>query len=152
MPTKKPTLAVKIRKATMSDVAAIRCIANAPGLTNPGNAGCVPHTEWFKVQVRGGILLVATRKTKVVGFIMGEKLLGTVVMVWMMGVTEKLRGQGIGKALMNAFHHECTKQGKNIFVAYAYAKNPVIIKLLKKYGFNQGHLYYEFIKLPKSWK
>ncbi len=140
-----------IRKAKLSDVAAIRRIANAPGLTNPGNSGGVPHADWFKILVRGGIFLVAIKDKKVVGFIMGEKLLGTAVMVWMMGVTTKLRGQGIGKMLMNAFHQQCAKQGKDIFVAYGYAKNPVIIKMLKKYGFSQGHLYYEFIKLPKSW-
>lgn len=136
-----------IRKAANRDVVAVRKIAKVPGLTNP--SGEVPRATWFKAQIRAGIFLVAENNKKVVGFVLGEKLLGTAVMIWMIGVTKAFRGAGIGKALMLAFEKECAKLHRDVFVAYAYAKNPIIVKMLRKYGFSQGQLYYEFIKLPK---
>ncbi|RJO59389.1 N-acetyltransferase [Candidatus Parcubacteria bacterium] len=142
---------LKIRKAKLSDCPAVHRLAKTPGLTNPG--GKAPNINWLKLLTKNrGIFLVASLNHKIVGFILGEKLIGIAVMVWLMAVEKNLRGQGIGRALVKAFEKTCLQQGRNLFVAYAYAKNPVIIKMLKKYGFNQGNLFYEFLKLPKAWK
>lgn len=138
---------IKIRKATVRDCLAVRRIAKTPELANPG--GETPGIAWFKSLTKNrGVFLVATLKNKIVGFILGEKLQDKGAMIWLIGVKKNMRGKGIGHTLLNAFEATCNKQKRSFFCAYGYAKNPVILKLLKKHGFTQGELYYEFLKLP----
>ena len=134
-----------IRKALIKDCRAVYELCRFPGVLDPD--GEPPRMFWIRSFVKEKkLFLVAEENSRVVGFIMGEKTSGNVMLIWLEAVRCDRQSIGIGKKLLQAVEKECLRKKIRVVVVYAYAKNKKMLNLLKSFNYRKGNPFYEHEK------
>ena len=138
----KPPFA--IRTATLKDCSAcqrlgrVSEIAIAPNFFLP--------LQYYQRVVRGKhIFLVAEIKGKVVGFIIGERIVSGILGQYIV-VAKPYRKLGIARAMMTELEKRARKLGAYFILSYAQTTSPGINKLFKEFGYGSSHLTREWSK------
>jgi len=106
-----------IRRADVNDIDIICYICNSPGLTPQGDSDGHLYSEWFELLLnnknRDKVLFYVheDKNGTVDGFILGEPLLCDGVKLWMVGVSPKITGRGVGVRLLKYFENQCMNRG-----------------------------------------
>ncbi|OGV58265.1 MAG: hypothetical protein A2X45_12795 [Lentisphaerae bacterium GWF2_50_93] len=120
-------------------------ISSAPGLSNP--QGKVPPLSWFESFVREKQYSYVIRDgRRVAGFVFGERTCGDIGLIWMLGVDKKYRKMGFAASLMKHAEERMKADGLHVIIAYGYARNPVVQRLLKKLQYHPGNTYVEYVR------
>ncbi len=90
--------------------------------------------------------LVAEDEKEVIGLIIGEPIKANGSIVWMIAISENIRGKGIGSLLLEEYEKKVKKIGITWIVLYGYQKNPKVLDFYRKHGFSEGVKSVEFVK------
>jgi len=133
---------VIIRKANKNDIAQVRELSNIPGLQVAGESRA-PSEKWFNSFIEEKqLFFVAEKATKIVGFIVGERVTGNIGYLWEIGTNQNLRSKGIGSSLLNKFVEECEKRKFRFIIAYGH-ENKKTLNFFRKNNFISGADYKE---------
>lgn len=136
-----------IRKANLNDVYSINEICQSTkaliSTTDDNN-----YISWLSQHViSDSLLYVYEIDNKIVGFILGEKMIGHGLMVWMTGVYEEFNNKGIGVRLYNYLENAAKNIGIKWLIIYGYMDNDVVHKILVNKGYNtNNNIYKEYFK------
>lgn len=87
------------------------------------------------------ICLLAEENEKILGMILGEfrqkpeREKSQIIIIHNFGVFKEIRGQGIGKMLMNEFYKECKIRGIEEIKLGVFNKNKTAYEFYERYGF-----------------
>lgn len=136
---------MKIRKAELRDCKEVYEMCRIPALVNP--SGEPPKFWWIESFVKEKqIFFVAEEKKEIVGFVLGERTCGRIGYLWMLAVKPNFQGKGIGNKLFLNAEKECKNRKLRAILLYIYEKSPKALHLSKKFKYEKGKKYYEFIK------
>ncbi|MGY5873874.1 MAG: GNAT family N-acetyltransferase [Candidatus Thorarchaeota archaeon] len=90
------------------------------------------------------MFLVAELKGNVVGYVLGQPMKGDIASLTLLTVEESMRGQGIGKALVDVFLKRCKKKNLTYVHLFGPSFNEVTLAFYRSMGFEQGKEYTEF--------
>lgn len=134
-----------IRKAKLADCKQVWEMCKIPQLVNP--SGEPPKLWWIKSFVmEKQLFLIAEQNDEIIGFIFGERTTGDVGYLWCMAVKKEFQGRNLGKKLLKMAEQEFKKRNIRVIVCYGFAESKKVINMLKKFKYEQGRKYYEFIK------
>lgn len=103
---------------------------------------------WFEeLAKKSNLFVVAEKNNEIVGFQIGEQLIGNGAIMHLLAVKPKERNKGIGKYLLDAFEKECKSVGIEWILCYGFEDNQKTIAFFEKKGYNKGALTREFLKL-----
>jgi N-acetylglutamate synthase-like GNAT family acetyltransferase len=124
-----------IRKATVADCARCEELCDTPELLTAEKE--VISQAYLEEHVIGNSIFLVAENHKIEGFILGEALKGSNVLLHFLVVDGEVRGKGIGTQLLEAFIGECKKQNANYVFLYApnLGKTP---EFYRKNGFTEG--------------
>ena len=134
---------MKVRRAKLKDCKVVSELAKSPELRD--NLGKnVPLKYFNEIVKKNKLFLVAEENKKVVGFILGEFLLGRVVYIHLLGVNKAFRGRGIGRKLFENLKDEAKKK-KSIYLFFFTQKQyKGSIKFRNSLGISRGKEYISF--------
>ncbi|MFZ2654926.1 MAG: GNAT family N-acetyltransferase [Victivallales bacterium] len=136
---------MKITRSTLKDCVQMHRISSAPGLSNP--AGQAPPLFWYESFVREKQYSYVIKEGRnVAGFVFGERTCGDIGLIWMLGVDRKYRKRGFATSLMKHAEEQMKADGLHVIIAYGFAKNPVVQRLLEKLGYHPGNSYVEHVR------
>lgn len=139
-----------IRPARMADCQACYQLGCIPELAI--SRGRYLPIEAYRIFIRDRqFFLVATVRKTIVGFAMAERLAGHGLLLQYMAIAPELRGQGIGRKLLDAVLARGRQAGIMWAMTYAVASSQPMLKLLKTSGFSRNHLVYEFSRQLQYW-
>jgi ribosomal protein S18 acetylase RimI-like enzyme len=135
-----------IRIAKIEDCQAVyELTKNTPELVNPSTEP--PPLEWIESFVKEKqIFYVAVENNEIIGYIMGERTIGDIGLMWMLTVKKEFRGRGVGKNLLLEAEEECKNRNLKAIVAYGFSESKSVLSMLDNHGYHKGNLYYEFVK------
>jgi len=123
-----------IRLATKKDCISCAELSKIKELKDPH--GDFISEEYFRNFVDvDEMFFVAEDNNKIVGYILGEPLKCNLALLGLLTVSEKFRGQGIGKQLIKAFRDSCDNHNVEYIFFYAPNFNKNTIEFYKKQGF-----------------
>ena len=132
-----------IRKAQVSDIPGVMKLLKTTDFIDQETSYNNP--KYFRRSVEEGIFFVAEFGNKIVGMIHGELLICNGAVIWYFAVSENLRGQGIGKQLLEAFETGCKSKGTKWIFGSGDIKWKTM-NFYKKNGYEFGDTYIEFMK------
>ncbi len=106
-----------IRPATNADIPELQCLQRVGDLLTADENVFGP--EQFQRYFNDGITLVAEHDNKVIGYILGEYLLGGGVIGWFIVVDVPFRGTKAAKMLITEFKRVAKEHGATWMIAYA---------------------------------
>lgn len=106
------------------------------------------YISWLSKHIESNSLFyVYETNNKIIGFILGEKMIGNGLLIWMSGVYEEYINKGIGVRLYNHIEKIAKESGLKWLIVYGYLDNDIVHKILMKKGYNTNHnLYKEYFK------
>jgi GNAT superfamily N-acetyltransferase len=135
---------ITIRKAQPKDFNDLRKMLRDADLVLLGN-------DWSDQDFKNhsgkrGILQVAELDNKVVGFILGEELTGTWVIIHEMVVAKEHRGSRVFFELIKWFDDWLKSNGKTHTLIYADARDARLQKIYERFGFKSNGPVIEMIR------
>ncbi len=135
---------ITIRSANISDCAACQRLGRIPEIQIAPKF-YLP-LQYYQRVVRGGhIFFVAKINERIVGFIIGEKIVSGILAQYLV-VTRSFRGRGIGHRLLTALEGEARKRKAFYLLGYAELNSPAINRLFKGFGYTSSHVTREWSK------
>lgn len=135
---------VTIRLAKLSDCTICQRLGRVPEL-RISNGWYLPLQYYQRVVQGKHHFLVAQINHKIVGFIIGERIVSGVLIQYIV-VSKKYRQQGIGKALLQALEKSARHPGVYYIMGYGVVKSRSIQTIMKQLGYHRGQLAYEWSK------
>ncbi len=106
--------------------------------------------EYFHIFVdEDEMFLVAEDEGKIVGYILGEPMKGSIAHLGLLTVKSNLRGKGIGRELVEAFRRKCDEKGLNFILLYAPTFNKRTLDFYRRCGFKEGKEHLQFLETRK---
>ena len=135
-----------VRNAKLMDIEGCVAISHIPEFSYLHKASDADSKKYLMEFYKKGIILIAEDKNKIVGFIIGEFMLGN--FIWIDGLTVRMdyRGKGIGKKLFNKFRDVLKAKGIEHIYLMAPKFNKNTIKFYKSIGLKEGKEFIEFSK------
>lgn len=132
-----------IRSAEEKDLPIVAQLVKQPhlGMSN----GNYPGADWFTRYIDQNYFLVAEDQGQVVGFISGEPLKGSGIIVHYFAVDPKKQGQGIGTTLLNEYETLNKQSGIKWILLYTPIKSKAV-EFYKKRGFSENEADIEMVK------
>src|SRR3989338_5856600 len=134
-----------IRQATKKDLKQCERLGKIPEFELP--SGGYMKAQWLESYLDPDFFMIAEEKDRVIGYFLGEKLIGGVGLLWYIMVHKDFRGKGFGTKLLNEFERRVKKRGIDWIVLYGPALNKKTIRFYEKHGYNKGKTFYEFNKV-----
>lgn len=135
---------IKIRPAKIEDCKSCHELSKVPELRTPHKDE--PPLYWFQNIVKEKqILLVAEENKKIIGFIMGERIVCDWTALHLLAVNPYYRSKGIGRKLIEAYEKECRKRKLHGILTYVHS-NIQTINFFKRNKYSLGSTVIEAIK------
>ena len=136
---------LKIRLATVNDCKKCAELSRIEEL-RPAGSDFISE-NYFRILVDGDeLFFVAEKNKEVVGYILGEPMKGNMASLGLLAVSEKHRGEGIGKGLVETFRKKCDEKGLKYILLYAPKFNKSTLEFYRKCGFNEGKEHIQFFE------
>jgi GNAT superfamily N-acetyltransferase len=119
---------MKIELCKKKDLKQCEDLCRAPELLGPGNESFT--VDYLRLFLKSKYFLVAKKKEKITGLIIGEKLKGGGVMIWAIVVDKEYRGKKIGGRLLREFEGNAKKDKCSWLILYATTKKQKISRFL----------------------
>lgn len=141
---KKNILDIFIRPAKLSDCSVCQRLGRVPEIAIA--PGWYLPLSYYQLVARGQhIFLVAEVQKKIVGFVIGEKIVAGILGQYVV-VHKKYRGHGLGQRLLQEMEQAAKKRRAYFVLGYAVARSPGVQRALKNLGYRRGPLTYEWSK------
>ena len=127
-----------IRKAELKDAVECERLSNISEFKMPN--GDVPDADSFKKSI-DKIFFVAEDNNKVIGLILGYKLIDDFVYLDLFTVDSNYRGKNIGQKLLFRFRDELKKQFVKQYFLIAPTHNEKTLNFYRKNGLTEGKQY-----------
>lgn len=131
---------MNIRLATLRDLDSCGKLGRISEFELP-SGGHLDKT--FLENYLGDLFLVVEYNGNVIGYAIGEPLVGKVTLLWFMTIKEKFRGRGLGEKLVKEFEGKCKKLGMEWIILYAPTFNERSVNFYKKQNYNIGKTFFE---------
>jgi ribosomal protein S18 acetylase RimI-like enzyme len=139
---------VTIRLATLDDCARCAELSRIEEL-RPGDGEFISELYFRGFLDSDELFFVAEAEGVVIGFILGERMKGSVANLGLLTVSEDCRGLGVGKELLRAFRDQCDVLGLRYLFLYAPLFNEDTLAFYSRQGFIQGKSYAQFVEVRK---
>lgn len=134
---------MKIRKAEISDCKKICQLLKTPELID--SLANIDMKDYLnKIAGKNDLFLVAEIEKKVVGFVLGEELLGKCAYAHLMAVDNNFRGKGIGGELMETLKKKAKIKKIDYLFFFAPKENSKLVEFYKNHKFNRKGEYILF--------
>jgi len=137
-------MAIKIRKAKLSDAKKCIDLTNTPEFIFPGTKDFI--AKYLRDFISKGIFYVAEDKNKIIGFISAQITLGRELWIDMIAVEKEKRGKGIGTRLINTVLKQAKRKKMKMVFLDAPAFNKATLKFYKKIGLKRKKKFIWFTK------
>lgn len=132
-----------IRDATVKDCASCARLSRIPELKVPD--GSYLSEDYFGAFIDSDRMFFVADDEGVKGYVLGEPLKGGVALLGLLAVDPDMRGQGLGKKLVERFRLRCDELGFQAILFYAPAFNRDTLAFYEKRGFIRGKEYAAFL-------
>lgn len=133
-----------VRKAENKDLSQCEKLVHVPEMRLA--TGGYFKKFFLKKYLDENYFLVAEDKKTIAGLILGEPTKAHGAIIWMLVVSKKNRGKGIGSLLLKEFEKRLKKLEVQWIVLYGYRKNPKVLNFYRKHKFSEGVGSIEFVK------
>lgn len=134
---------IKVRLGTINDCEACARLSKIEELLSPG-VDNLP-AEFFEAYIDDDeMFLVAEVEGNVVGCVVGQPMKGNWAYISILTVDSVMRGQGIGRMLIDAILKRCTAMRFGYIALFAPKFNKKTLAFYRSRGFGEGKEYIEF--------
>jgi GNAT superfamily N-acetyltransferase len=134
-----------IRRAEKSDLIECEKLIHIPEL-RLANGEYYDHL-FLENYLDENFFLVAVIDNVISGVIMGEPIKGNGAMIWLLTVSENMRGKGVGTSLFSELEIRAKNYGIRWLVFYGYSMNEKLLDFFKKLKYSQGVHFIEYVKI-----